>query len=116
MRRTRRMTFWIWVWKSFTRGLNPIYMDSLDAEGWKNVEAATMEGARQAMGQTRRFSEKMNLAAMTPQPKLASTRYCLANPGKEYLVYQPKPGEAFSVNLKRGAYHCEWFDPVKGVP
>jgi len=39
------------------------------------------------MGDTRRYAEKMNLAAMTPHPELVSTRYCLANPGEEYLVY-----------------------------
>jgi hypothetical protein len=54
------------------------------------------------MGDTQRFAEKMNLTAMTPHDDLATTRYCLANPRSEYLVYQPKAGEAFSVNLKAG--------------
>jgi len=97
-----------WVWKTFTRGLHPIYMDALDAD-------ATRERARRAMGQTRRFAERMNLAAMTPQNGLASTGYCLAAPGKEYLVYQPKSGDAFSVELKVGTYRYEWFNPAKGV-
>ena len=97
-----------WVWKTFTRGLNPIYMDALDAD-------ATRERARRAMGHTRRFAERMNLAAMTPQNGLASTGYCLASPGKEYLIYQPKSGDAFSVELKVGTYRYEWFNPAKGV-
>ena len=51
---------------------------------------------------------------MTPRPKLASTGYCLAAAGEEYLVYQAKAGEAFSVDLKAGSYRTEWFDPQKG--
>jgi len=51
---------------------------------------------------------------MTPLPALSSTHYCLANPGKEYLVYKEKSVERFAVELKTGAYHVEWFDPAKG--
>ena len=29
--------------------------------------------------------------------ELANTKFCLANPGTGYLVYQPKSGETFSV-------------------
>jgi len=52
---------------------------------------------------------------MTPRGELASTTYCLANPGNEYLVYQPKASEPFSVELKAGTYRYEWFDPAKGA-
>jgi hypothetical protein len=95
-----------WVWKSFTRGLNPIYMDPLDMD-------PARERARRAMGHTRRFAERMNLAGMTPRRELSSTGYCLANPGKEYLVYQPDKG-GFTVQLARGTYAAEWFDPEAG--
>ena len=104
-----------WVWKSFTRGHHPIYMDPLSKPDWVQSSEAEMDGARRAMGHTRAFAERMNLAAMTPQPKLASTRYCLASPGAEYLVYQPKGGQAFSVELKVATYRYEWFDPAKGA-
>ena len=60
------------------------------------------------------LARKVNLATMTPRPELASTTYCLANPGNEYLVYQPKRSAAFSVELKAGTYRYEWFDPGKG--
>jgi hypothetical protein len=105
----------VWVWKSFARGHHAVYMDPLRKETWVSIDEASMEAARKAMGHTRRFAERMNLAAMTPQPRLSSTRYCLANPGKEYLVYQPKKGEGFSVELKAGTYQFEWFDPAKGA-
>jgi len=101
-----------WVWKSFFRGHNPLFMDPYDGSvlgqdrGWETIRAA--------MGHTRRLAERMNLAAMTPQGELASTKYCLANAGTEYLVYQPKPGEGFSVELKPGTYRYEWFNPTQG--
>ncbi len=96
-----------WVWKSFLRGHNPLLMENLkDKSGWI--------AARAAMGQTRSFADKMNLAEMTPQDQLASTGYCLASVGHEYLVYQPDSGE-LSVSLAPGSYVEEWFDPLKGA-
>ena len=95
-----------WVWKSFMRGLNPIYMDPLRERDWVSASEADMEGARQAMGDTRRFAERVDLAAMTPRDELSTTRYCLAEPGKAYLVYQPKSG-AFTVQLTAGRYQHE---------
>lgn len=74
-----------WVWKSFLRGLNPIYMDDLGADS----EGAQKESARRAMGDTLAYASRMNLAAAVPRRNLASTTYCLADPGVEYLVYLP---------------------------
>ena len=95
-----------WVWKSFLRGHNPILMeDLLSKSGWI--------ANRAAMGHTRTYANKMNLAAMTPRNDLSTTSYCLANSGQEYLVYQPKTGE-FSVDLTAGSYAFEWFNPTTG--
>ena len=105
----------VWIWKSLTRGHHPIYMDPLSKPDWVRSSEAEMEGARRAMGHVRSFAERMNLVAMRPEPELASTRYCLASPDAEYLIYQPKGGEAFSVELKAGAYRYEWFDPARGA-
>ncbi|RPJ38807.1 MAG: hypothetical protein EHM35_03710, partial [Planctomycetaceae bacterium] len=104
----------VWVWKSFTRGHHPIYMDPLSKPDWVRSSEAEMQGARKAMGDTRRFAERMNLAAMTPHNELSSTRYCLADPGRQYLVYQPKAGGAFTVELHAGKYEYEWFNPAQG--
>ncbi len=38
-----------------------------------------------------------------------------ANPGVEYLVYQPTPGEAVALALKAGAYRYEWLNPSSGA-
>jgi len=103
-----------WVWKSFLRGHNPLFMDPYDGSVLGTPGDKQWEPIYRALGYTRRFAERMNLVKMTPQNKLASTAYCLANPGEEYLIYQPKAGEAFSVELKASKYRYEWFDPAKG--
>ena len=56
----------------------------------------------------------MNLARMAPRRELASTSYCLANPGREYLVFNPG-SEPFTVRglEARASYRFEWFDPAK---
>jgi hypothetical protein len=100
-----------WVWETFTRGNNPLYMDDLS-------QNSTMESARVAMGQTRSYANKMNLATMTPRGDLTSTGYALANPGHEYLAYNPSGG-SFSVNLSDAAlsdsFSVEWFNPGSGA-
>jgi len=108
----------IWVWKSFCRGLNVLLMEELlPSPTWQ-------DSARLAMGQTRRYAERMNLAAMVPAGELAATGYCLAERGKEYLVFQPGNKGEFSVNLTgaEGTFTAEWLDvnhdrtiPAQGV-
>jgi len=67
------------------------------------------------MGYALTYARKMKFAALVPRNDLASTSYCLADPGAEYLIYQPGSGEAFFVELKSGTYRYEWFDTAKGA-
>jgi hypothetical protein len=69
------------------------------------------------MGQTRRFAEKIDLAHMKPDDSLAETRYCLANPGKEYLIFQPGNQGEFAVDLSAApaTFAVEWFNVYKGT-
>ena len=77
-----------WVWKSFTRGLNTAAIDGkLNGLSWPPGT-----NIRTALGQTRTYAEKINLASMIPEGDLASTDYALVNPGSEYLVYAPFGG------------------------
>lgn len=99
-----------WIWKSFERGLNAIFMDG-GIETFPPSTDAGRVSARQAMGDTRQYTLRMNLAAISPQSSLSSTGYCLANPGNEYLVYQPTSAAAFTVSLGAGSYSYEWFNP-----
>lgn len=108
-----------WVWKAFLRGHNPIYMDPIaqsrpEAILSRNVPfAEAILSAREAMGQTLIYARRINLADMVPHGELASTGYALANPGSEYLIYQPHSGEV-TVALEEGTYELEWFNPTSG--
>jgi hypothetical protein len=118
------------VWKSFLRGHNPIFMDpwqglylgaTEEIAPWSFTGGISKdqrdypdwEPTRLAMGDSRRFAEKMNLAEMTPLPGICSSRYCLANPGQEYLVYLPDGGQVtLDVCAWPGKYTAEWFFPI----
>ncbi len=104
-----------WVWKSFLRGHNPIFMDPYDGVVLGEKFDPKWDPIRRSMGYTRMYAERMNLAAMRPRDDLSSTKYCLAKPGVEYLVYKPAADEAsITVKLKAGTYKYEWFDPEHG--
>ncbi|MBN1804786.1 MAG: hypothetical protein JW837_06015 [Sedimentisphaerales bacterium] len=104
-----------WVWKSFLRGHNPIFMDPYDGVVLGNKFDTKWEPIRVSMGYTLKYAERMNLAEMRPYKDLSSTKYCLANPGVEYLVYKPASGEdSITVKLKSGRYKYEWFSSDEG--
>ena len=121
-----------WVWKCFARGHNPIFMDpwqSLYLGATEEVAPWSFTGGiskdqrdypdwaptRRAMGDTRRYAQRMDLARVRPHPEWASSRYCLANPGEEYLLYLPEGG-AVTVDLchAEGPFVVEWFLPQIG--
>lgn len=109
------------VWKNFLRGNHPLIFDThlvpFDWESGKLVpDDGTYEPIRWAVGQTREYANKMDLAAMTPRNDLASSQYCLANPGREYLVYVPDGGEV-TVDLSAAVttLAVEWFNAHAGT-
>lgn len=111
-----------WVWKSFLRGLNPIFMDPYDVQEWQNHPSAPdWELIRKNMGYTLAFSRRMKLISVVPRNDLSSTTYCLSNPGKEYLIYLPSershgPRERVLADLSGSAetFRLEWFNPRTG--
>ncbi len=118
-----------WVWKNFLRGNQTLFMDPYLAK-IKERNNPTGESSdpyfgikpdpywetiRMAMGRTRLYAQQMNLNKCIPQNNLSSTKYCLADPGKEYLVYQPDSLKIFTVELKSGKYNYEWFNPTSGI-
>lgn len=105
-----------WVWKSFLRGLNPIFMDPYNCQVLKkSFDSTWVEPLRKSMGYTLMYSKRMDLIHMMPEPDVASSGYCLANKGKEYLIYLPDSIEV-TVDLtdSPGVYEAEWFDPKTG--
>jgi hypothetical protein len=134
-----------WVWKSFTRGENPIFMDfyNNDATGrGMPFEHPEAESIRTQLTYVQSYVTRMDLTSMTPQPELCTTGYCLAHSGvdhAEYLVYLPSgeelgriltslridkrpiiylPGDSkVTVDLSGSAIELtvEWFNPKDGT-
>jgi hypothetical protein len=106
-----------WVWKSFLRGLNPLFMDPYDGIVLGEPFDPKWEPIRKNLGYTLRLAEQMDLAAMTPQNRLASSGYCLADApkGNDYLVYLPEGGEVtVDLSAAPGALEVEWISPRDG--
>ncbi|MCP5111388.1 MAG: hypothetical protein GY953_11195, partial [bacterium] len=50
-----------------------------------------------------------------PHGELASSQYCLADPGREYLVYLPGGGSvAVDLSATDGPLTLEWFNTATG--
>ncbi|MBS7610336.1 hypothetical protein KEJ19_07255 [Candidatus Bathyarchaeota archaeon] len=114
-----------WVWKSFTRGHNPLFMDRIvdltdRTITWAGKARAEdipkAEEIRKAMGLTIQLAKRFNLAEMLPLPDLASTRYCLAKPREAYIIYTYDSNGEVRVDLHNvtGEFHVEWIHPVDG--
>jgi hypothetical protein len=105
-----------WVWKSFLRGLNPIFMDCYDNKVLETkINMDWVEPVRKSLGYTLNYANKMDLLTMLPDTTLVSTKYCLANKGKEYLVYKPE-NDVLEIDLSKvsGTFSVEWFNPNTG--
>ncbi|HRZ58030.1 MAG TPA: hypothetical protein P5525_21535, partial [Candidatus Paceibacterota bacterium] len=101
------------VWKAFTRGYHyslydhPFEQPQHETSAWQLVRAN--------IRQTRLLSARVrDIARMQPRPDLASTGYCLASPGEEYIVLAPRQGEVEVRGLQVGRrYQGEWFDTAR---
>jgi hypothetical protein len=105
-----------WVWKSFLRGLNPIFMDPYDGKVLRRAfDLEWVEPLRKSMGHTLTLSQRMDLIHMVPAPDLATSGYCLASVGREYLVYLAESTEV-TIDLTGfpELFEAEWFDPSSG--
>jgi hypothetical protein len=50
-----------------------------------------------------------------PHDELASTKHCLADPGREYLLYLPEGGDTVAdLRTGSGPFRFEWMHPVDG--
>src|SRR5437867_11877692 len=98
------------VWKSFARGLNPIYKEP------DSLNVGVSESLHAAIGQSLTYSQFLSLSAMTPSSTVCSSGYCLVNPGAEYLIYMPSGGQ-ISVDLSGTSqkFLANWFNPATGV-
>jgi hypothetical protein len=120
-----------WAWKAFCRGLNPIFMDPWQPiAGKENKDNGTetyatggirvggadypdWELLRKNMGIIHDLSIRIDLINMKPMDGLSSTQYCLASPGKEYVVYFPSGGNAtLNLSASKANYEVSWYIPV----
>ncbi len=61
------------------------------------------------------FFDGVGLWLMNPDDSLVESGHCLANPGVEYVVYQPDPKEfSLKVENAKGELSAKWFNPVTG--
>ena len=102
-----------WVWRTFTRGHNVLYMDPYGYLHMDPVNPDGDEGARKAMGRCMALSRSVDLAEMIPRPDLTSSGFALAAEGREYIVYHPY-GDRLFVDLvgMDGPVKVEWYHPV----
>jgi hypothetical protein len=113
-----------WVWENFMRGSQCLFMDPyLDPshdEGRNHPDGGRpdpyWDSLREAMGHTRAYAERIDLAAMVPHDALASSSFCLADPGEAYLVYLPEGGEVtVDLSASAGPFLVEWMHPTEGT-
>jgi uncharacterized protein YjdB len=109
-----------WPWKNFTRGHNTLLMDGYDGSaGYTdpayNPSDPKWEAMRKNMGYARSYALRMDLAHALPRGDLASSGYCLAVVGSEYMVFLPNGGSV-TVNLAgvSGSRTVEWFNSATG--
>jgi hypothetical protein len=109
----------VWVWKSFLRGLNPLFMEPYDGTVIGNRFDTKWDPVRKSLGYTRRLAERINLPAMTPNSELASSGFCLAHASADegqYLVYAPDGGTVtIDLSSTPGKLEAQWLDPSKGT-
>jgi len=111
-----------WVWRSFLSGHNILFLDMYPDQETKQLDRIAdarldpqWEPIRQAMGRARALADRIDLAAMAPRGGLASTGYCLASPGGEYLVYLPTGGTvAVDLSAAKGLLAVQWLNPRTG--
>ena len=121
------------AWENFLSGNSVAFMDPYTVyypNGGRNLCSNPVNGIcdaadtrwknfRDNLGYMVKYSVRMNLAQMTPQPSLASSGRALAHASAnqaEYLVYQPGGG-GFTVNLSATTQmlNVEWLNPSTGA-
>ena len=103
-----------WPWRSFTRGHNTLLMDGYDGSAGVgdpsyNASDPKWEAMRKNMGYARSYALRMDLSRAVPSGALASSGYCLAVVGSEYLVFCEVGVERES-NRSQGR-SVEWLNP-----
>ena len=115
------LTSFQYIWRSFLRGYNPIWMDAYGGHSFERYvydvpwKRQRDEMARLSMGMARTYANEMDLNMVSyddGNKTLATTGYCMANPGANYVVFTENASSAFQIkNFTPGYYIYEWFNP-----
>lgn len=100
------------VWSAFTRGYHfNLYDKPFESP---KAEGPEWECVRRNVGQTVEYAKKLDLANVSPMNHLSSTGFCLANPGNQYVVYQPVNNSFTVSDLRAGRlYYYEWYNTTQ---
>ncbi|MEP6724960.1 MAG: DUF6298 domain-containing protein [Bacteroidota bacterium] len=109
-----------WVWYSFLRGHNVLFMDPWDPiPGWfdpnKNIpdHISYIQG-RTAMSNASLLARQIDLSVMKPE-KTFESGFCLANKGKEYIIYIRKDVKEIDLSAVPGTFSVEWIHPSENI-
>ena len=105
----------LWVYRSFFRGLNLLYMDRYyGADALNPEQVSPAPEVRAAMGTVRFIASLLDIGEAAPAPEVATTGYAL-RAVNWILVFAPD-ASVFDVDLRRmpGQLQLEWFDTVAG--
>jgi len=97
------------IWSAFTRGYHfNLYDKPFESP---QAEGPEWEYMRNNIKKTVEYARKLDLANVSPMENLASTGFCLAKPGYQYVVYEPED-TIFTVTGLRGdtVYYYEWYN------
>ena len=106
-----------WVWKSATRGLNPILMDPIqnpigdpDRPLFLPSTVPILIKTRQSMGQAAQYMSLLPLGDLETDG-VGCGGYCIYQPDGVYLSYQPDVVTSPALEVGEGQYYYEWLDP-----
>ena len=110
-----------WVWKSFLRGHNVLFMDPWDPlPVWFNPAVNRPDHpnyilGRNAMKYSAEWAKKIDLVTMQPNPDFGAESFCLGLSGKEYLLYVNGSNPTLDFTNLGGNFSVEWIHLTEGT-
>jgi len=117
-----------WIWKSFTRGMNVLFMDPWepipgDLDWWQDGDITrnqryyyAWDDMRRNLGYTRNIARIYDLNQCVPDLNFCTSTYCLANRDRQYVCFFPAGGsEGLDLTGLTGEFQVEWLNPATGV-
>jgi len=100
------------TWLIVVGGGYPVYY--FNPTAWDVIKHEEIPPGYAQMGLVRQVMASLPFAEMEPHDELAEGAYCLAKPGRAYLLYQAKRGPVVLTIKGKGAFAVEWIDPGAG--